>query len=119
MDKQMEKQLDKLMEMFDTLETSINREISKGIDKLIMNVYTNGSLRPEEAMALASKILIEHLNIISDLNAISDVTGIIAEKNDLNTFCKFITICWTFIFMVLLYKNNFLLFLLGRNYIYL
>ena len=33
-------------------------------DKLIMNVQTNGSLRPEEAMALASKILIEHLNIV-------------------------------------------------------
>ena len=29
-------------------------------DKLIMNVYTNGSIRPEEAMALAAKILIEH-----------------------------------------------------------
>ena len=49
-------------------------------DKLIMEVYTNGSMSPEEAMALAAKILIEHLNIVADLNAISDVTGIIAEK---------------------------------------
>ncbi len=53
---------------------------NENYDKLIMDVYTNGSLSPEEAMALASKILIEHLNIISDLNSISDVTGIIAEK---------------------------------------
>ena len=30
--------------------------------------------------SLASKILIEHLNIVADLNQISDITGIIAEK---------------------------------------
>ena len=53
---------------------------NENYDKLIMEVYTNGSMSPEEAMALAAKILIEHLNIVSDLNAISDVTGIIAEK---------------------------------------
>ena len=45
-------------------------------DKLIMNVQTNGSLRPEEAMALASKILIEHLNIVTNLSDIADMTGI-------------------------------------------
>lgn len=53
---------------------------NENYDKLIMEVYTNGSLSPEEAMALASRILIEHLNIIADLNNIADVTGIIAEK---------------------------------------
>jgi len=53
---------------------------NENFDKLIMDVYTNGSITPEEAMALASKILIEHLNIVSDLNQISDITGIIAEK---------------------------------------
>ena len=42
-------------------------------DKLIMNVTTNGSIRPEEAMALGAKILIEHLNIITDLSEIADV----------------------------------------------
>lgn len=51
-------------------------------DKLIMNVQTNGSLKPEEAMALASKILIEHLNIIADLNEIADVTGIMNAKQE-------------------------------------
>ena len=45
-----------------------------------MYVYTNGSITPEECMALASRILIEHLNIIADLNQIADITGIIAEK---------------------------------------
>ena len=53
---------------------------NENFDKLIMNVYTNGSVTPEEAMALSAKILIEHFNIIADLNNIADVTGIIAEK---------------------------------------
>ena len=53
---------------------------NENYDKLIMNVYTNGSITPEECMALSSRILIEHLNIIADLNQIADVTGIIAEK---------------------------------------
>lgn len=53
---------------------------NENYDKLIMSVYTNGSITPEECMALASRILIEHLNIITDLNHIADVAGIIAEK---------------------------------------
>ena len=52
----------------------------ENFDKLTMEIYTNGSLTPEEAMALASKILIEHLKVISDLNNIADTSGIISEK---------------------------------------
>lgn len=51
-------------------------------DKLIMEVFTNGSLRPEEAMALAAKIMIEHLNIVTDLSEIADVTGIMNAKQE-------------------------------------
>ncbi len=51
-------------------------------DRLIMNVTTNGSIRPEEAMALGAKILIEHLNIITDLSEIADVTGIMNAKQE-------------------------------------
>ncbi len=51
-------------------------------DKLIMNVQTNGSIRPEEAMALSAKILIEHLNIITNLSEIADVTGIMNAKQE-------------------------------------
>jgi DNA-directed RNA polymerase subunit alpha len=51
-------------------------------DKLILNVYTNGSLRPEEAIALGSKILIEHLSILTDLSDIADVTGIMNAKQE-------------------------------------
>ena len=51
-------------------------------DKLIMNVSTNGSIRPEEAMALGSQILIEHFNIITNLSDISDMTGIMNAKQE-------------------------------------
>ena len=53
---------------------------NESFDKLIINVYTNGSITPEEAMALSARILIEHFNIVTDLNAISDVSGLMAEK---------------------------------------
>ena len=53
---------------------------NENFDKLTMYVYTNGSMTPEEAMALAGKILIEHLKVITDLNEIADKTGIMAEK---------------------------------------
>ncbi len=51
-------------------------------DKLIMEVFTNGSLKPEEAMALAAKIMIEHLNIVTNLSEIADVTGIMNAKQE-------------------------------------
>ena len=51
-------------------------------DKLIMNVYTNGSIRPEEAMALGAKILVEHLNVITNLSEIADTTGIMNAKQE-------------------------------------
>ncbi len=53
---------------------------NENFDKLIIEVTTNGSITPEECMALAAKILIEHFNIITDLNKISDISGIMAEK---------------------------------------
>lgn len=51
-------------------------------DKLIMNVQTNGSIRPEEAMALAAKIIIEHMNIVTNLSEIADMTGIMNAKQE-------------------------------------
>ena len=51
-------------------------------DKLIMEVFTKGSIRPEEAMALAAKIMIEHLNIVTNLSEIADVTGIMNAKQE-------------------------------------
>ena len=51
-------------------------------DKLIMDVCTNGSIKPEEAIALASRILIEHFNILTDLSSIADATGMMIEKTE-------------------------------------
>ena len=63
---------------YDVEDTRVGQ--NENFDKLIMQVHTNGALTPEEAMALAARILIEHFNIITDLNAISDVSGLMAEK---------------------------------------
>ena len=51
-------------------------------DKLILNVWTNGSIKPEEAIALASRILIEHFNILTNLSNIANVTGMMIEKTE-------------------------------------
>ena len=51
-------------------------------DKLTMEIWTNGSIKPEESIALASRILIEHFNILTDLNEIADITGLMAEKEE-------------------------------------
>jgi len=51
-------------------------------DKLILDVWTDGSIKPEEAVALASKILIEHFQILTDLSAIADVSGMMIEKTE-------------------------------------
>ena len=51
-------------------------------DKLVLDVWTNGSIKPEEAIALASRILIEHFTILTDLSAIADVSGMMIEKTE-------------------------------------
>ena len=53
---------------------------NENYDKLIMNVWTNGSMNPQEAIALAGRILIEHFQIFTELNNIADVTGLLADK---------------------------------------
>ena len=49
-------------------------------DKLILEVWTNGSITPEQAIALGSRILIEHFEILADLNEIADETGLMIAK---------------------------------------
>ena len=55
---------------------------STNYDKLIIEIWTNGAMKAEEAIALSSRILIEHLEILTDLNEIADITGIMAEKEE-------------------------------------
>ena len=49
-------------------------------DKLVLEVWTNGSITPEESVALASRIIIEHFQILADLNEIADETGLMSSK---------------------------------------
>ena len=65
---------------FDPVPTRVGQ--NENFDKLILDVYTNGSLKPEEAVALAAKILIEHLNIVSDLNNITNIPEMMSEKKE-------------------------------------
>ena len=53
-------------------------------DKLVLNVWTNGSIKPQEALALAAKILVTHLNILVDIENINDLTGLMVEKTEDN-----------------------------------
>ena len=55
---------------------------NENYDKLVLNVWTNGAMRPEEAVALASRILIEHFNVLTDLSNIADMTGMMIEKTE-------------------------------------
>ena len=63
---------------YEVVDTRVGQ--NENYDKLIMEVSTNGSITPEEALALAAKILVEHFNIVADLNAISDFSGLMQEK---------------------------------------
>ncbi len=63
---------------YEVVDTRVGQ--NENYDKLIMEVTTNGSMTPEEALALAGKILVEHFAIITDLNSISDISGLMQEK---------------------------------------
>ena len=63
---------------YEVVDTRVGQ--NESYDKLIMEISTNGSITPEEAISLAAKILVEHFNIIADLNAISDFSGLMQEK---------------------------------------
>ena len=51
-------------------------------DKLTMEVWTNGSMKPEEAVALASRIIIEHFEILTKLDEIAYETGLMKQNVD-------------------------------------
>ena len=51
-------------------------------DKLVLEVWTNGSIKPEESIALASRILIEHFELLTDLSSIADFSGMMIEKTE-------------------------------------
>ena len=51
-------------------------------DKLTLDVYTNGTLIPDEAVSLAAKVLSEHLSLFIDLSENAKTAEIMVEKED-------------------------------------
>ena len=51
-------------------------------DKLTLDVYTNGTLEPDEAVSLAAKVLSEHLNLFIDLSEAAQQADVMIEKPD-------------------------------------
>ncbi len=51
-------------------------------DKLTLDVYTNGTLEPDEAVSLAAKVLSEHLNLFIDLSENAKTAEVMVEKED-------------------------------------
>ena len=51
-------------------------------DKLTLDVFTNGTLEPDEAVSLAAKVLSEHLSLFIDLSEAAQTADIMIEKED-------------------------------------
>ena len=51
-------------------------------DKLTLDVFTNGTLEPDEAVSLAAKVLSEHLCLFIDLSEAAQQADIMIEKED-------------------------------------
>ena len=51
-------------------------------DKLTLDVFTNGTLAPDEAVSLAAKVLSEHLSLFIDLSENAKKIDVMVEKED-------------------------------------
>ena len=51
-------------------------------DKLTLDVFTNGTLVPDEAVSLAAKVLSEHLSLFIDLSENAKTAEVMIEKED-------------------------------------
>lgn len=51
-------------------------------DKLTLEVWTDGTLTPDEAVSLAAKVLSEHLNLFIDLSENAKNAEVMVEKED-------------------------------------
>ena len=54
-------------------------------DKLTLDVYTRGTLDPDEAVSLAAKVLSEHLKLFIDLSENAKTAEVMIEKEDNET----------------------------------
>jgi DNA-directed RNA polymerase subunit alpha len=49
-------------------------------DKLTLDVFTNGALAPDEAVSLAARVLVEHLNLFVDLSENAKSVDVMVES---------------------------------------
>lgn len=50
-----------------------------GFDKLTLEILTNGTIIPEDALGLSARILTEHLNLFTNLTEIAIATDVMKE----------------------------------------
>ena len=55
-----------------------------GFDKLTIEIVTNGTIIPEDALGLSARVLIEHLNLFTDLTDVAKATDVMKETEKVN-----------------------------------
>ena len=55
-----------------------------GFDKLTIEIMTNGTIIPEDALGLSARVLIEHLNLFTDLTDVAKATDVMKETEKVN-----------------------------------
>lgn len=65
---------------FNVEKTRVGQDTS--FDKLVLEVWTDSSIRPDEAVSLAARILIEHLRLFSSLTESVNDVEIMVEKEE-------------------------------------
>jgi DNA-directed RNA polymerase subunit alpha len=61
-----------------------NTRVGKMVDydKLTLEIWTDGSLKPFEALGMAAKVLVEHLNLFVDLSETAQNMNVMVEKQE-------------------------------------
>lgn len=58
-------------------------------DKLVLDVTTNGAFTPQQAVAIASKILIDHLDLFAQIEVLAPIESIIQDEAQEETVDKY------------------------------
>ena len=58
-------------------------------DKLVLDVTTNGAFTPQQAVAIASKILIDHLELFAQIEVLAPIDSIIQDEAQEETVDKY------------------------------
>jgi len=67
---------------FDVQKTRVENDNDAKYDKLIIEVTTNGSINAKEAIAIASKMMIEHLQVVVELSEKASQSDFMIEAED-------------------------------------